>query len=246
MRKTEAQWNNARILYDADAAAHARVDWFEPQRLAALGWLTGSAAGRGSTHFFHHGGTEYVLRHYRRGGRVAVWLNDRYLWTGLQDTRAWREWHMLARVTALGLPAPRPFAARVVKSGLFYRADLVTVRLVASASLAERLEEDALRQETWREIGRVIRRFHQAWVWHADLNAHNVLLQTGGGIALIDFDRARIRRPAVRWRKANLGRLLRSLRKLKRLNPRLAFSEADFDWLRAGYAERRGSSKIRR
>ncbi len=236
MREAEARLDNARILYDAEAAAYAQADWFEPDLIAARGWLKGSVPGRGHAHFFGFNGCDYVLRHYRRGGRVAARLGDRYLWTGLDRTRAWREWRMLARLMALGLPVPRPFAARVTRSGLFYRADLITARSPASSSLTARLKMGAaLPEYIWREIGSVIARFHKAGVWHADLNAHNVLVSAKGAIVLIDFDRAKLRRPGARWREANLARLLRSLRKLKRLEPDLKFGESDFELLREGY-----------
>lgn len=235
MREAQAKSNNARILYDAGAADYAQDDWFDPTRLAARGWLRGSALGRGQVHLFHYRGSDYVLRHYRRGGRVAACLGDRYVWIGLNRTRAWREWRMLARMAELGLPVPRPFAARVIKSAWIYRADLATVQLPASSSLADRLAAGVVPEKTWCEIGRVIRKFHDAQVWHADLNAHNVMLNGEIRIALIDFDRARFRGAGARWRAANLARLLRSLRKLKRLKPNLNFHEFDFETLREGY-----------
>ena len=63
------------------------------------------------------------------------------------------------------------------------------------------------------EVGALVARFHRAGVWHADLNAHNVLV-TSGALYLIDFDRGRLRKPAPRWCRANLRRLRRSLLKL--------------------------------
>jgi 3-deoxy-D-manno-octulosonic acid kinase len=221
------------ILYDAVALAYAHAYFFEPTELAARGWLRDKAKGRGHAYFFRYRGTDYVLRHYRRGGRMAR-LDDRYLWTGLGRTRAWREWRLLARLQELKLPAPRPVAARTVRNGCWYRADLIIVRC-SGLSLAARLSEQGLPVTDWAEIGRVIRRFHDAGVWHADLNAHNVLLDANGAVTLIDFDRARFRSPARHWREANLARLLRSLNKLKRLSPKSNFCARDFELLRQGY-----------
>ena len=65
----------------------------------------------------------------------------------------------------------------------------------------------------WREIGVCIRRFHASGVWHADLNAHNILMDRVGGIWLIDFDRGERRKHGA-WGQGNLARLQRSLRKL--------------------------------
>ena len=48
---------------------------------------------------------------------------------------------------------------------------------------------------------------------HADLNARNILVDSSGGIYLIDFDRARIREGAERAFRSNLNRLRRSLEK---------------------------------
>jgi 3-deoxy-D-manno-octulosonic acid kinase len=235
MREAQARFGHTCILYDADTTAYAQDSWFDSEILAARGWLQGFAAGRGDAQYFCCEGTDYVLRHYRRGGRVATLLDDRYLWTGIDRTRAWREWRMLARLTTLGLPVPRPFAARVIKSGPLYRADLITVRLQASVSLAGRLKVGALPPHTWHELGRVVRRFHDASVWHADLNAYNVLVNMKGDFALVDFDRARFRRSTGHWREANLKRLLRSLMKLKRLNCNFNFHAAAFESLREGY-----------
>jgi 3-deoxy-D-manno-octulosonic acid kinase len=236
MRRAVAKKNNARILYDADAAAYALNDWFEPETLARCGWLGGSAPGRGgAVYFFSYAGKEYALRHYRRGGKAAALLGDRYLWTGLENSRAWREWMLLAKLAELGLPAPRPFAARVVRCGVFYRADLVTERIANASSLSARLTSGRLPDMIWREIGRVIAKFHALGVWHADLNAHNVLLSRDGAASLVDFDRARIQRNSAGAREANLARLLRSLRKLKRLHPDLGFRDSDFELVLEGY-----------
>lgn len=63
------------------------------------------------------------------------------------------------------------------------------------------------------EVGALVARFHRAGIWHADLNAHNVLV-TPDGLYLIDFDRGRLRTPATAWQQANLQRLRRSLLKI--------------------------------
>src|SRR5690606_5957198 len=135
-------------------------------------------------------------RHYRRGGIFGPWLVDRYLWLGLVRTRAVREWTLLAELYGQGLPVPRPVAVRVCRTGLCYRADIVTERIAPAESLAERLAREPLSASGWRAIGACIRRFHDAGIWHADLNAHNVLL-TADGPHLLDFDRGRRRRPGA-------------------------------------------------
>jgi 3-deoxy-D-manno-octulosonic acid kinase len=62
-------------------------------------------------------------------------------------------------------------------------------------------------------VGAEIARFHAHGVYHADLNAHNILL-TDASVWLIDFDRGELRHPARAWQQANLARLKRSLLKI--------------------------------
>ena len=64
-----------------------------------------------------------------------------------------------------------------------------------------------------RNVAKRVARFHREGVWHADLNAHNILIAPDG-LYLIDFDRGRLRTLAEGWRLANLQRLRRSLIKL--------------------------------
>lgn len=216
-----------------DLPIHAEPALFEPAAWRRRGQLLGSARGRGETVFVGDGGYEYVLRHYRRGGLPGRLVRDSYLWTGLENTRAWREWRLTAELYERGLPVPRPVAARVERNGLLYRADLITLRIPQARSLAQGLAEMPLPEERWQVIGACIRRFHDAGLDHADLNAHNILL-TADGVYLIDFDRGRLCSPG-HWQHRNLARLLRSLRKLYNESLNIAFSDTDWQALLAGY-----------
>lgn len=207
------------ILYDAALLGQLTLEraqsWLCEQRWRSAGTVEDSAAGRGTTLFVESdslGG--FVLRRYQRGGWMAPLMTDRYLWTGALRARPVREWRLLARLFAAGLPVPRPVAAGYWRAGPTYRAALLTCRLWGTQSLAQRLSQAPLPASTWRAIGACIRRFHQAGVDHADLNAHNVLIDAVDRAYLVDFDRGRLRRPAAGWRRRNLARLLRSLRKL--------------------------------
>lgn len=210
---------------------------FDPQYFAERGALRGETPGRGIAYFIRLQERDCALRHYRRGGVAARVLQDRYLWTGLERTRAWREWRLLQRLWQGGLPVPRPVAARVVRHGLFYRADIITERLVDACPLAAVLAEAKLGEGGWKAIGACIRRFHDAGVCHADLNAYNVLLAGDGAVSLIDFDRGRVHAAGIRWRRRNLARLRRSLHKLGSLSRAFHFSRADWLALCEGYGE---------
>lgn len=196
------------ILADAELAPEA--GWFDPQYWRQRGEGRPLGRGRGVAVSAGPGG-HWVLRHYRRGGWPGRWIDDRYMWTGAARTRPVREFRILARLLEAGAPVPRPVAARVIRDGLLYRGDLVTERVAGAATLAERAQ--ALAPETWRSIGRAIRGFHAAGGWHADLNAHNVLL-VPDGVRIVDLDRGRLVRPGARAQRRNLARLERSLGKL--------------------------------
>lgn len=248
IQPVEIQQAGQHILYDASLAIHSEhgpdaqwlLQWFDGAYWRAQGKLKGEARGRGSAFFFEYQDREYVLRHYRRGGMVARLVTDRYIWTGLRNSRPWREWHLLATAYERGLPAPKPFAARLIKSGMFYTADLITHRIAGGVSLAESLTRGRRDPAAWREIGRAIRRFHDAGIEHADLNAHNILL-VGEEVFLIDFDRGRMHTGCslperIRdWQRRNLQRLLRSLNKLGRQRETFHFSSGDWRNLLEGY-----------
>lgn len=199
---------NGAILYDA---RHGIVtpQWFDPEGRAMR---PAPAGGRGAVSFVDTPAGTCALRHYRRGGLVARLVRSRYVWAGAERTRAFREFRLLARLVELDLPVPAPVAARYERHGFSYSADLLTRRIEGARTLAQML--DAATSDLGERIGETIARFHAAGVWHADLNAHNVLIDDRNAVWLLDFDRGRMRPPRKSWRCANLGRLDRSLRKL--------------------------------
>jgi 3-deoxy-D-manno-octulosonic acid kinase len=201
------------ILFDARVSPQVDDQWFVPAYWHGQGALRTQAGGRGGVAVIDTPAGECVLRHYRRGGMVAALMGDRYLWRGADATRSFAELRLLGVIARLGLPGPHPIAARYRRHGLFYRADLITRRIADAQTLAECLAAGRLDAELAEEVGALVARFHREGIWHADLNAHNVLV-TPAALYLIDFDRGRIRPPAEGWRLANLQRLRRSLLKL--------------------------------
>jgi 3-deoxy-D-manno-octulosonic acid kinase len=201
------------ILFDAEVSPQVGHDWFAPDYWRGRGALRTQAGGRGGVAIVAAPVGECVLRHYRRGGLVAALMGDRYLWTGADRTRPFAEFRLLAEIARLELPGPTVVAARYCRRGLYYAADLITRRIADAQTLAECLAAGRLDGELAEEVGALVARFHRDGVWHADLNAHNVLV-TPGALYLIDFDRGRMRIPATAWQRANLQRLRRSLLKL--------------------------------
>lgn len=239
--------DSAVMLYDPSLAGNFAACWFDPAHWSAVGGLRGTARGRGTTHFFAVDGHEFALRHYRRGGLIARMLGDRYADLGEARSRPLREFRVTRRLQALGLPVAPVVAARYVSTGIFSRGDLITLRLLGTRTLAEVLLAEPLvdiSSQTsnssspidWSAVGATIAAFHAVGLCHADLNAHNLLVDDIGRWHLLDFDRAEFRSPGF-WRDGNLVRLRRSLLKL---HDELGRSLDEDHWyaLLAGYRER--------
>ncbi len=205
--------------------------------------VTGAAkAGRGNTFFFTYHGQSLVLRHYHRGGLVQRISKDRYLYTGLENTRSMQEFGVLVKLHQQQFPVSPPYACQVVRHGMFYRASLVTHKLDAD-TLAERLTDPAsqsLSESVWADIGDTLAKLHRQGIYHADLNAHNIMLDGNGVVSVIDFDRARLRplpggNPASGWCLANIHRLERSLARISGDKPMYAdgFATLKQHWMQS-------------
>ena len=201
------------IVFDAGVTADVGDDWFSQDYWQARGALHRQAGGRGGVGVIDTPAGTCILRHYHRGGLVAALMGDRYLWTGADSTRSFQEFRLLADMTRQGLPVPQVVAARYTRHGAYYTADLIMRRIDNARTLAECLAAGTLDAALAEAVGNLLARFHRAGIWHADLNAHNILV-TSQQLYLIDFDRGRQRTPAARWRTSNLQRLQRSLLKL--------------------------------
>lgn len=222
------------IWHDAGLLPRMEPDLFDPDWLDRTGRLTGTSTGRNTAWFLHHQGRDMVLRHYWRGGMVGRVIKDRYWREPVENTRAMREFTLLAWMQDQGLPVPRPVAARMRPGLFFYRADLLMERIPDSRPLADVLAQGALPVADWMRIGAVIARLHASGVDHTDLNCRNILLDAQGQIWLIDFDKC-MRRPQGPWAQANLDRLERSLLKEKTKVPDLHWTDPDFGALLEGY-----------
>lgn len=233
MKPVLLQEGRRAILYDADRVPHPAAIPFDHNSAVDPEPVVG--AGRGAVWRVRVDGTVAALRQYRRGGLVRRLLRSAYLWTGLERTRAIHEWRLLAELHAEGLPVPAPLAARVTRTGFWYRAELLTEWVPGTRSLVARLADRELPDATWAAVGAALRRFHVAGVWHADLNAHNVLIDDAGRVFVVDFDRGRRRRRDGRWARKNLARLRRSLEKVHATGRALYYTRAGWSALLDGY-----------
>lgn len=171
-----------------------------------------------------------AVRRFLRGGLASRFVRDRYL---LGD-RARSELILTDELYRMGLPVPEPLAAVRREEAVGYRAALAT-RLIRdvrplSSLLAEGGDDDndgpAAHEGTsppagtlMARAGTSVGRLHAAGVFHADLNAHNLLLdprRPERPAHVVDLDRGRRLPGSLPWplARANLRRLRRSLRKL--------------------------------
>lgn len=222
------------ILYDGSLINHIREAWFDPATWYGAPAAPGYSGGRGPTLFITCEGRDWVLRHFYRGGTIARIARDGFAWLGQDRSRSFAEWRLLARIREAGLPAPRAVAARYVRHGLLYRADLITVRIPDVVPLSTRLARAALSEAVWRRVGECVGRFHAAGVFHADLTAHNLQISRSDEIFLLDFDRGRIMPGAGAWQRRNLERLHRSLTKISSTGG-IRFGETEWGAVLEGY-----------
>jgi len=236
------QSGNIYILYDASLIENPQQQLFSSDILTGDNRRADSvtAIGRAPVIFFQSKNLHLVLRHYYRGGLVAKLVRDSYFGRKPEKTRAFQEWCLLRTMRNLGLPVPLPVAARIITKGFLYQADLVTLQIQNSRTLADFLLSHPASVTLWQQMGRCIREFHTHNICHADLNARNILLQKNGlsddlVVYLIDFDRGTIKKCGSSWQQLNLNRLKRSLNKFKQHNIGFYFNEANWESLLQGY-----------
>jgi 3-deoxy-D-manno-octulosonic acid kinase len=186
-----------------------------------------ASAGRGGVRVFDTSIGPLIRRNYLRGGLPRFFTRDRYLWTGADRTRAFAEFRLLSKLRDSGLSVPTPIAARYLRRGLFYRAALLMRFIPEVRTLADVLERTSEPSIELDRIAPVIARLHCHHVWHADLNASNILIDAAQRVWLIDFDRAVDDVTDHRRLAGNLDRLRRSLRKLL---PPTAFARIEAVW----------------
>lgn len=215
--------------YDLFTPQWFEVNWWQAQQA-----VIGFSQGRGITWFVRCKTYDLVLRHYYRGGLLGKILNDWYCFTGFKQSRAVQEYRLLQTMQALDLPVPTPWAVRLTRYGLCYKTDILLQRLENTQDLVHILQQQPLSAAQWYNIGATIQRFHQAGIYHADLNSHNILLDKADKVWLIDFDKG-LQRSDHTWKAANLQRLYRSLRKEKGLQRTFHWQINDWSLLLAGY-----------
>ncbi|WP_323751837.1 3-deoxy-D-manno-octulosonic acid kinase [Marinobacter sp.] len=203
------------------------ADWFVPDtwgdRAVAV-----EVGGRGSAWFLRTDAGDLVLRHYRRGGLAGKIVERMYFYSGIYRARSFAEFQLTRELYQAALPVPRVVAAIVWPRALFwYQAAIIVERIPDAVNFPN--SADVVNGRLWRQIGQMIRRFHEWGLDHVDLNCDNILV-ADDVTYLIDFDRCRRRGQSSpeNWQERNLKRLKRSV--YKRLSSREDL-EIDRLWL---------------
>ena len=236
MTETVVRTTTGAILYD-----QLIINQISEKHFSGEGWahseiLTGKlrSAGRGNTMFVGNVPRQFVLRHYMRGGMIGKLVRDHYFYTTEDEIRSFAEWRMLAKMADFDLRVPRPAAARYVRWGTFYRADIITVRIPNVRPLSEYIAEAPRDRDFWASVGAGIQEFHEAGVYHADMNAYNLQIDKDERLWMLDFDKGKLLQPGP-WKLKTLKRLHRSLQKIRTLDPTLEFGARDWEALLEGY-----------
>lgn len=223
------QLDNQTIWYDETLLKEDPKRVFDAEFWQNAGKVIGSAQGRGTTWFVQTETIEAALRHYRRGGLFGKLVEDSYLFSSWEKTRSYQEFQLLNTLIEAGVNVPRPIAARTVKSGVTYKADLLSEKITNARDLVSILMERPLPAEMYQKVGLEIRKMHDVQVNHTDLNIHNILIDEHDKVWIIDFDKC-YQQSGEYWKKGNLDRLKRSF--LKEVGKSgIIWTNKDFEFL---------------
>ncbi len=167
-------------------------------------------------------GTPVVVKRLTHGGLLGGLTGDRFLSPARLRTAVATADFLAANDVAT--PAVLFAAWRRVRG--FVRGEIGFERIAGGIDASDHLfgrpgDVPADWRETSAAIGRLAARLHALGVLHGDLNLMNVLLTPGGGVAILDLDKAVVRRAPLPegTRRRNLARLERSIRKQGRGAP---------------------------
>ncbi|WP_199453594.1 3-deoxy-D-manno-octulosonic acid kinase [Vibrio owensii] len=228
-----SQQGNCTIWFDDEIISDPTLPLFDAGYWQEQDKVVGSASGRGTTWFVQLDSMQAALRHYRRGGLFGKLVKDQYWFSSWEQTRSAQELNLLQVLIDAGVNVPRPIAARAVKTGLTYQADLLSERIPNAKDLVSILHENPLPEAMNQKVGQEIAKMHNVNVNHTDLNIHNILIDEQEKIWIIDFDKC-CQQSDGDWKQGNLERLKRSF--LKEQDKRqIKWQETDFEALLDGY-----------
>jgi 3-deoxy-D-manno-octulosonic acid kinase len=153
----------------------------------------GVLAGRGYTGIQDVEGLGRVfVKQYAHGGLLRHITGGSFLCVG--PSRSLQEFLMLERVRELGINAPKPFLF-VNKGSFFYKTwlfmeEIPNSRNLAHVSRSERNDDADVLHEAMSKLGEQVLALVEHKIFHVDLHPGNVLVQEGGRVSIVDFDKA--------------------------------------------------------
>ena len=205
---------DGQMLFDPDRIESPRVEYFDPDWWQSQDQITARFKGRGQAVAVDGVLGPAVLKIYHRGGFARRISRSSYLYSGAARTRSFQEWIITQELWQAGLPVAEPLAAFFQRSGLSYRAALISRQIEHAQTLADWARDRTLGHDGWEQVGCLLGAFAAFGLHHPDLNARNILIDSDDKLWWIDFDRA-----CIASKPANPGvmhrRLLRSLNKLE-------------------------------
>jgi len=193
-----------------------------------------SLGGRGGTRRVLVGGTAFYLRRCLRGGLVRLVTRDLYL---ARPPRPLRELVVTETARSAHCLVPKIVAVCVQPHGPFYRGWVVSEEIPGGRSWYSRYRGAGVaeRRRLLEAAGRAMRSLVRVGVYHADLNATNLLYTGKEKVAVIDFDHAVLARPGSERRSRRVRkRFWRSLAKLE-TRAGVAPTAEERGWLERGY-----------
>lgn len=182
-----------------------------------------------------------VLHHFLRGGLVARVFHDLYVWMGFNRSRPFLENKVITHALQNKLPVPEVVAFYIRKNGIFYSAYSISRYIENTGTLASYLFDHDIPDARWIVLGKLIKKFHRKGIFHADLNANNILMGKAGDFYLIDFDKAQIVPSMETLGPQNLQRLFRSINKIQAVrvqqNLPFHFNQGQWEILLDAYAK---------
>ena len=140
------------------------------------------------------GADRVILRHCRRGGMLGSLLGDTYF----RGNRPLEELRVSEAARSAGVPTPECLAAMTWRKALGYSGDVLVREVSGAVSLEEWLSgDDASASTTMQDVAGALAdtfaKLVAANIYHPDLHAGNVLIESDGDVRvhIIDFDKAR-------------------------------------------------------
>lgn len=188
--------------------------------------------GRGKTYLVQDPyNRRVIIRHYWRGGLIGKVLGDKFLSFFGSSHRAFREYDLLQTMKKMGLPVPKPIAAKEEKSLFFIRNDIVMLEIPGTKNLGEILSARRLTDEEIAKIGDAVGKLFKAGIYHSDLNINNILFDGADNVWIVDFDKCVQRTIGKKQYHEMVNRLKRSFDKFKEERNNFYWSEYDFSKL---------------